>query len=398
MGATRTDFLSRARRWIVAAGLGFLAGILACVLGGLAGSFLDLWPRVITSFPDFWSKAGDWIIVAGLGFLVGMSDLLSRYRDAPTAVLRTVPALVYQAINAIASVAALLAARGFGWISTNPSVTSNESHWLQILAAGLGAMALLRTSLTFRAGDRAVSIGLSTILEVILNSVDSSVDRVRGRSRDRVIRRVMRGISFDRAYEALPAYCIALMQRLPPADQKRLTDSIAAIATRKSPGFPDSIRARLLGLEIMNVMGEGILAAAVESLQEEVKAGGTPPPAPGTAASAKSATGQPTGAMLAAAVESLRAGGASPPASNSESVAEQPAASPADSVSGNGHATSSPSVAPKQEVVPPLAEQAVPPETSSSDAVGQKADSPPVTTQPMPPRNKGEDGSGDPVV
>jgi hypothetical protein len=51
----------------------------------------------------------DWIAVAALGAIVGVSELTSRYRDAPEAALRTWPAFFYIATNMAASVAALSA-------------------------------------------------------------------------------------------------------------------------------------------------------------------------------------------------------------------------------------------------------------------------------------------------
>jgi hypothetical protein len=44
----------------------------------------------------------DWAAVAALGAIVGASELVSRYRDAPEAALRTWPAVCYVAINAAA--------------------------------------------------------------------------------------------------------------------------------------------------------------------------------------------------------------------------------------------------------------------------------------------------------
>jgi hypothetical protein len=49
----------------------------------------------------------DWAAVAVLGGGVGSSELISRYRNHPWAAIRTGPAVIYIAINSLASAGAL---------------------------------------------------------------------------------------------------------------------------------------------------------------------------------------------------------------------------------------------------------------------------------------------------
>jgi len=78
--------------------------------------------------------------------------MVSRYRDAPQAALYTRPALVYIALNVAASVLALALIRGYSWTF---NATGASQRWTQILVAGVGAMALFRTSFfVVRAGKR----------------------------------------------------------------------------------------------------------------------------------------------------------------------------------------------------------------------------------------------------
>jgi hypothetical protein len=74
----------------------------------------------------------DWIAVAALGAIVGVSELTSRYRDAPEAALRTWPAFFYMATNMAASVAALGLMHANHWFE--------QARWSQILMAGITAM------------------------------------------------------------------------------------------------------------------------------------------------------------------------------------------------------------------------------------------------------------------
>ena len=76
---------------------------------------------------------------------VGVGEVLSRYRDVPLLVLRGWPAWTYVATNATAGILALWAIDAFGWtFGENPSTVAQRG--LQIVAAGFGALAIMRTA------------------------------------------------------------------------------------------------------------------------------------------------------------------------------------------------------------------------------------------------------------
>jgi hypothetical protein len=135
--------------------------------------------------------------VALFGILVGMTELISRYRDKPTAPLGTVPGLIYIATNAIASVAAL-------WVLQRQNVNFDFGGKLppevgQVLLAGFGTMFLFRSALfVVRVGDSDVAIGPAAVLQIILNSADRACDRLRAGPRSEHVYKIMRGVSFGR--------------------------------------------------------------------------------------------------------------------------------------------------------------------------------------------------------
>ncbi len=221
------------------------------------------------------ASALDYLAAALLGGLVGAGELTSRYRDAPGGALYTWPALFYILLNITASVAALALTRAFGWTfgaSGNPGDAT--VRWTQVLVAGIGAMALFRTSLfTVRAGDRDVAVGPGSFLQIFREGADRAVDRVRAQSRGEVVAELMKGISYSKAFEGLPPYCLALMQNVPDEDQTRLTRSLDVLD--KDDTIEESIKVRILGLHLMNVVGPNVLAAAVKSLRDEMKEPGT---------------------------------------------------------------------------------------------------------------------------
>lgn len=103
----------------------------------------------------------DYVAVALLGGLVGAGELSSRYRDAPGRALYTRPVLFYILLNIAASVIALALTHTFGWTFGASGKPGDATvRWTQVLVAGIGAMALFRTSLfTVRAGDRDIAVG-----------------------------------------------------------------------------------------------------------------------------------------------------------------------------------------------------------------------------------------------
>ncbi len=199
--------------------------------------------------------------MAALGGLVGSSELISRYKDDPGAALRTLPARFYIAINCAGSVAALGLIHQLKW--------SENARWAQILMAGGSAMAFFRTSLfVVRAGDRDVGVGPSGFLQIFLTAADQAVDRKRAAARSDAVADVMKGVDFDKALQVLAPYCIALMQNLSPEDQDVLKRVLEKLEQREAEA---SVKALLLGIELINVVGVDVLTTAVTSLGGQIR-------------------------------------------------------------------------------------------------------------------------------
>jgi Big-like domain-containing protein len=209
----------------------------------------------------------DWPLVLAtcLGAGVGVGELISRYRDDPLRAVWTRPAAMYVAINALAAFVALklviLLNIRFGIAATAPA---DQVEWVRALGAGLSAMALFRSALfVVRAGDKDVGIGPVSFLQVVLDASDRAVDRLRAESRATFVAELMKDVSFARAQEALPTLCLALMQNLPKEDQERLGRSVGDLAKAK---IDDRIKGTVLGLSLLNAVGEEVLEAAVTAL------------------------------------------------------------------------------------------------------------------------------------
>jgi len=213
------------------------------------------------------TDAIDYAVVGLLGALVGFAELASRYRDAPRDALRSNPALVYVALNLAASLLALAMIRGFEW---SFGVSGGSVRWTQLLVAGVGAMALFRTSLfTVRAGDRDIGVGPGSFLQIFRETADREVDRLRAQARSSHVGKLMEGVSYKEANEGLIPYCLALMQGVPHEEQQKLIKAVALLVNEQ---IKEAIKVRILGLHLMNVVGPDVLSAAVDSLREQLKA------------------------------------------------------------------------------------------------------------------------------
>jgi hypothetical protein len=134
-----------------------------------------------------------WPVVAALGAIVGASELVSRYKDAPGAAIRTWPAASYIAINAAASVGApalIHAPDGrpvrFGSRSSTPA----RARWPSCAHPCSSCAPAPRRR-----------VGPSGFLHIFL-SADRSVVRTRAAARSAAVAKVMKGVDFDKAKES----------------------------------------------------------------------------------------------------------------------------------------------------------------------------------------------------
>ena len=78
----------------------------------------------------------------------------------------------------------------------------------------------------------------------------------------------MKDVDYAKAKVALPPYCLALMQNVSQEDQLELDRSLKDVD--EGPAEP-SVKALLLGIELINVVGADVLTTAVKSLGEQIR-------------------------------------------------------------------------------------------------------------------------------
>lgn len=207
----------------------------------------------------------DYSIVAVLGIVVGLGELVSRYKERPVLAVANPPGIAYIAINLAAACGSLLLIREFGWnFGMEPG--DDALRATQLLTAGFGAMALLRSSLfVVRVGDRDVGIGPGVVLAGMTEAADLAVQRhLRNavvRIRGRLARIAAKGVDFDYAVVALPLYCLALSGDVSPERQQELGDQVQSL---RSTELPDAQKLVVLALTCMQFFGEATVVAAIE--------------------------------------------------------------------------------------------------------------------------------------
>jgi uncharacterized membrane protein len=219
---------------------------------------------IILKPPGYWA----YVATAILGILLSISELVSRYKDDPSAAILSTPAAVYVITNAAAAIGSLYLIHVFGW---NFGVTGSARETTQVLVAGLGSAALFRSSLfNVSVGDQTIGIGPSTILTIILTAADRAVDRQRAVIRAVKVVAFMDGISFNESAEELLAYCVAAMQNVSPSEAKGIENRISDFRNKNNPKnktVSDTIKSYILGLDLLTLVGDQVLRRAAQQLK-----------------------------------------------------------------------------------------------------------------------------------
>lgn len=214
-----------------------------------------------------WSLSDLWYIgVPAIGAAVGATEIIARYKDAPFLAVRTGPALLYVAVNALAALFAYVLIVNFNF----KFGATEQVSLVQALVASFGSMAFFRSSLfSMKVGETDVAVGPAIFFQVLLFATDRACDRRRAKPRSADVNRIMKGVSFELARDALPTFCFELMQNIPASEQQQFRLVIDALAS--STRMRDSVKVLNLGLMLMNAVGQQVLEAAVNALGEKIQ-------------------------------------------------------------------------------------------------------------------------------
>jgi hypothetical protein len=210
-----------------------------------------------------WPTAANYLIAGLLGGLLGAAELLSRYRDKPSLLLRVPATWAYVLVNFAAALAAFLVIQRFGW---DFGQSAGALVATQVLVAGLGSAALFRSSLFMvKVGVDTVGVGPNVVLASLLDAADRAVDRAQAERRLATVTRVMAEFDFEAGHNDLVTACLGAAANVSSADALSLRDSVTALAG--SDATTAKGKNLTLGLLIIDVVGAEVLEAAVTSLR-----------------------------------------------------------------------------------------------------------------------------------
>lgn len=209
-----------------------------------------------------------YLVVGLLGALVGAAEIAARYRDTPGRSLVRPAAAMYIGVNGAGSVLALFTIRTLGWDFGVEAASGR--HLVQVLVAGLGAIALFRTKLFSAAyRDETHPWGPSRLLELLLGVSDREIDRNQARTRSEVVAEVMSGVSFSKAYAILPTYALGLLEGTSDEEQRRLAADVKALVEDST--MDDASKAQALGVALIRLTGPDLLRQAVTALGDSIR-------------------------------------------------------------------------------------------------------------------------------
>lgn len=222
------------------------------------------------------TSIASYIVTVAIGFGVGEGELLSRYRDAPLKVARRVNALAYAVINALLAGGALLLAHTFAWHFGFSASHTTQLAAVQVVVSGTGAMAVIRSSFAkVKVNGNDISIGPAVFVEAFLGAIDRSVDRERALEREVIVADVMTGTDFEKVATELPPYCFQLLQNSTSDEETAVGRAVKDL--RQDESISGDVKVRLVGLQLLGVVGEDVLRRAVTSLGSTLLASAAPP-------------------------------------------------------------------------------------------------------------------------
>ncbi len=201
-------------------------------------------------------------VYAGLiGLGTGATELMSRYRDRPFDAVISAPGLGYMMVNAAAAVLAFY----FLTLWQKPEGDSA----MRVLTAGIGAMAVFRSGLfTTRVAGQDIPIGPNFILKTILDVLDRAYDRQRANRRAELIGTIMGGVDFAQAKASLTELSLNLMQNVAGEEREKIAREIERVGGLG--GLGGEAQAMVLGLKLIDIVGENTLRAAATNLGSSI--------------------------------------------------------------------------------------------------------------------------------
>lgn len=204
-----------------------------------------------------------WLIALLVGVLAGAAELMSRYRDEPTLAVTNRAGFGYILLNGLLG----LAAHGFFGFDADGAPQLADNQVLNALAAGSGAMLVLRSKLfTLRLDeDRQYSFGPAIIMESFLAVLDRKIDRMRAARRHDLVSTNLSGVDDFDGTAAYFEMSLLSFQNLSQQEKAELVGIIKEY--REAENWSPELRTMAVGFAVLTIAGEDNFARFVSGLK-----------------------------------------------------------------------------------------------------------------------------------
>ena len=213
-----------------------------------------------------WFPFLEYVLVFLFGCALGATELLSRYRDAPLRVIGARAAFIYEGVNGVIGVLALILVHTVAADLIPGAPGTIDRAVYEVLIAGFGGAAFFRTAIArTRVGDQDVGVGPSFVIETLLAVTDREVDRWRAEERARDVAPLMADIPVAFVTTALVPYSLSLLQNVSAQERQDIETKIELIITKQ---MDEDIKPFIYGLMLVNIVGLDVLTKAKNSLAD----------------------------------------------------------------------------------------------------------------------------------
>lgn len=207
-----------------------------------------------------------YLLVAIIGGVVGAAEIMNTHRSDPFAAIQNRFSGFYIVINAAASIITLYLIDNTTIVKL-PSFSPASQSAIEVIAAGCGAMVILRVGISVQTSGNSLIISLGALLQPLLRAADGEVDRERAYKNSIIVKEVMHGLPLQLALQSLPSMCISSLRKAP---EQEVRDLGVLVGSLEKQDGPDEIKLLSLGNALIHIAGERFFRLQIDTFREIV--------------------------------------------------------------------------------------------------------------------------------
>ena len=208
-----------------------------------------------------------WVFV--LGMATALAEIIGKFPDEPLKSVKTGHAVAYHVFNGAVAVFALYVLNLFTAYPTDAG-----GHLKNVLAAGLGAMLVMRSKLfNIKVQGEDVSFGPEQVVKIFLSFMEEAIDRIRARNRINLLKPHVELLNFSKLTQ-FSEYMKTMMrssQTRTMEQEKAFLANITAINDSTNGVVTERNKAFALGFVLLNAMGENFTIEVFENMPSDLR-------------------------------------------------------------------------------------------------------------------------------